>query len=87
MALGKLTKVTVTPTAEMLAELEEVMLIPQRAEAGKPVMFGFYDRQGKLRRIKLRYPDGWHAQINVNAKGYVTSSSMSVSLKVMSEQA
>ena len=87
MSLGKLTKMTVTPTAAALAELEDVMFIPQRPDAGEPVMDGFYDRQGKLRRVVLRYPDGWRAQVNINANGYVTSSSMSISLKVMSGEA
>lgn len=87
MSLGKLTKVAVSPTPAVLAELEEVMFIPQRPDAGEPEMHGFYDRLGKLRRIALRYPDGWRAQINLNAHGYVTSSSMSVSLKVLGRDA
>lgn len=87
MSLGKLTKITVTPTAHALAELEEVMFIPQRPDAGEPMMDGFYDRQGKLRRVVLRYPDGWRAQVNVNARGYVTSSSMSLSLTVKGREA
>lgn len=82
MSLGKLTKITVTPTAAALAELEDVMFIPQRPDAGEPMMDGFYDRQGKLRRVVLRYPDGWRAQVNVNARGFITSSSCSLSLKV-----
>lgn len=87
MSLGKLTKITLNPTAAALAELEDVMFIPQRPDAGEPLMDGFYDRQGKLRRIVLRYPNGWRAQVNVNARGHVTSSSMHVSLKVSGEEA
>jgi hypothetical protein len=87
MSLGPLIKVEITPTPDVLAELENVMFIPRRPDAGEPEIHGFYDRQGKLRRIKLRYPDGWRAQINVNARGYVTSSSMSTSLTILSGEA
>lgn len=82
MALGKLSKVEVTPTAAMLAELRDLTFIPQLPDAGEPKMAGYYDRQGKLRRVVLSYPDGWRAQVNINAKGYITSSRTSLSLTV-----
>jgi hypothetical protein len=82
VGLGKLSKATVTPTAAALAELEDVMFIPQRPDAGEPMIDGFYDRQGNLRRVVLRYPDGWRAQVNLNARGFITSSSCSLSIHV-----
>lgn len=82
MSLGPLTKVAVTPTPNMLAELEEFVFFAKRPEEGDPSVFGYYDRRGKLRRIVARYPDGWRAQINLDPNGYVTSSRASISLKV-----
>ncbi len=82
MSLGPLTKVEVTPTPALLAELEEFVFFAQRPEAGDPSVAGYYDRRGKLRRIVLRYPDGWRAQINIDSNGYVTSSRANISLKV-----
>lgn len=80
MSLGPLTKVAVTPTPAMLAELEEFVFFAQRPNAGDPSVDGYYDRRGKLRRIVARYADGWRAQINIDAKGYVTSSRASLKL-------
>lgn len=82
MSLGPLTKVEVTPTPAMLAELEEFVFFAQRPEAAEPTVTGYYDRRGKLRRIVARYPDGWQAQINIDANGYVTSTRANISLKV-----
>jgi hypothetical protein len=82
MSLGKLFKVEVTPTPAMLAELEEFVFFAQRPAAPDPAVTGYYDRRGKLRRVVARYSDGWTARINIDAKGYVTSSSASLSLKI-----
>lgn len=72
MALGPLTKVAVTPTPAMLAELGKHFALPFE---GEPSTVGYYDRRGKLRRIVASFPDGWRCQINIDADGYVTSSS------------
>jgi len=81
MSLGKLTKVEINPTAAVLAELEEFVFFAQRSEVGDPTLTGYYDRRGKLRRIVARYPDGWRAQINIDADGYVTCTRANISLK------
>ena len=81
MALVPLSKVEVTPTPAMLAELEEGVFFAQRPAAPDPAVIGYYDRRGKLRRIVARYSDGWKAQINIDANGYVTSSSANISLQ------
>lgn len=80
MSLGPLTKIEVNPTPAVLAELQEFVFFGQRPEAGEPTLHGYYDRRGKLRRIVARYPDGWKAQINIDARGYVTSSRASLKL-------
>lgn len=81
MSLGPLTKIEVTPTRAMLAELEEFVFFAQRPEASNPAVTGYYDRRGKSRRIVARYSDGWRAQINIDRNGYVASTSASMSLK------
>jgi hypothetical protein len=71
MSLGPLTKVEVTPTPGVIAELAEFILA---APEGEPKLVGYYDRRGKLRRIRATYPDGTVCQVNINAGGFVTSS-------------
>ncbi|MFO6448636.1 hypothetical protein ACLBKU_15990 [Erythrobacter sp. NE805] len=72
MSLGPLTKVEVTPSPGAIAELAEHCIC---APDGEPKLVGYYDRRGKLRRIVATYPDGTRCQVNINAGGYVTSSS------------
>ncbi|MFO6448823.1 hypothetical protein ACLBKU_16940 [Erythrobacter sp. NE805] len=72
MSLGPLTKVEVTPSPGAIAELAEHFIC---APDGEPKVVGYYDRRGKLRRIVATYPDGTRCQVNINAGGYVTSSS------------
>jgi hypothetical protein len=80
MSLGPLTKIEVTPTPAMIAELEEFVFFAQRPEAGDPTLAGYYDRRGRLRRIVGHWSDGWKAQINIDANGYVTSTRASLKL-------
>lgn len=87
MALGKLTKIVLSPTPALLAELEEFAFFAQRPEAGDPALASYYDRRGKLRRITAAYSDGWRAQINIDANGYVTSSRASLRLIAKGEAA
>lgn len=70
MTLGPLTKVEVTPSPGAIAELEEFFVC---APEGEPRLVGYYDRRGKLRRIRATYPDGTVCQANINAGGFVTS--------------
>jgi hypothetical protein len=72
MSLGPLTKVEVTPSPGAIAELAEFLIA---APEGEPKLVGYYDRRGKLRRIRATYPDGTVCQVNINAGGFVTSSS------------
>ena len=72
MSLGPLTKVEVPPTPGVIAELAEHFIC---APEGEPTLVGYYDRRGKLRRVRATYPDGTRCQININAGGYVTRSS------------
>ena len=71
MSLGPLTKVEVTPTPGVIAELAEFLIA---APEGEPKLVGYYDRRGTLRRIMATYPDGTRCRININADGFVTSS-------------
>lgn len=80
MSLGPLTKVEVNPTPAVIAELEEFVFFAQRPEADELTLHGYYDRRGKLRRIVGRWSDGWKAQINIDANGYVTSARASLKL-------
>lgn len=77
MSLGPLTKIEVTPTPALIAELRELFYLPPE---GEPSLVGYYDRTGKLRRLRATYPDGWVMQVNINADGYVTSSRASLKL-------
>lgn len=79
MSLGPLTKVAVTPTPGVIAELAELFYLPPE---GEPTLVGYYDRRGKLRRIRATYPDGWVMQVNINAGGFVTSSRASLRQKL-----
>jgi hypothetical protein len=72
MSLGRLTKVAVTPSPGAIAELAEHFTVKPE---GVPMLVGYYDRRGKLRRIVASYPDGWRCQVNIDSAGYVTSSS------------
>jgi hypothetical protein len=72
VSLGPLIKVEVTPTPGAIAELAEHFIC---APEGEPKLVGYYDRRGKLRRIVATYPDGTRCQVNINAGGFVTSSS------------
>ena len=71
MGLGKLTKIEVNATPEMVAEIEG--LWGEKFTEGEPTVAGYYDQRGKLRRIVALYPDGWRLQVNINAEGCVTS--------------
>lgn len=71
MSLGPLTKVEVPPTPGAIAELAEHFVC---APEGEPKLVGYYDRRGKLRRIRATYPCGTRCQVNINAGGFVTSS-------------
>lgn len=77
MSLGPLTKVVVTPTPGVIAELAELFYLPPE---GEPALVGYYDRKGKLRRIRATYPDGWRMQVNIDANGFVTSSRANLKL-------
>lgn len=79
MSLGPLTKVAVSPTPGVIAELAEHFGVKPE---GEPALVGYYDRRGKLRRIVATYPDGWRCRVNIDAAGYVTSSSVSLKLKL-----
>lgn len=77
MSLGPLTKVAVSPTPGVIAELAEHFGF---GPEGEPAVVGYYDRRGKLRRIVATYPDGWRCRLNIDGAGYVTSSSFKISL-------
>jgi len=82
MSLGPLTKVAVTPTPGVIAELaEHFPFMPE----GEPELVGYYDRRGKLRRIVASYANGWRGRINIDAAGYVTSQTFSLTLTAKSE--
>lgn len=85
MSLGPLTKVEVTPTPGAIAELAEIFVC---ASEGEPKLVGYYDRRGKLRRIRATYPDGTRCQVNINTLGFVTSSRTQLpTLKIWGENA
>lgn len=78
MSLGKLTKIYVDPTPAVLAELESCF--GAKIGEGVPEVAGYYDGRGKLRRLIARYENASSLRINIDAKGYVTSTSVSIKL-------
>lgn len=79
MSLGPLTKIEVTASPGAIAELAEFFSVQPE---GEPKLVGYYDRRGKLRRVRATYPDGWVMQVNINAGGFVTSSRASLRQKL-----
>lgn len=77
MSLGPLTKVEVTASPGAIAELAEFFSVQPE---GEPKLVGYYDRRGKLRRVRATYPDGWVLQVNISAAGFVTSSHAKIKL-------
>jgi hypothetical protein len=58
----------------------EELLGPNPGE-GTPKLWGYWGRNGKLRRMVATYPNGWTIRVNLNAKCVVTSTSFKISLK------
>ncbi|MEO0589084.1 MAG: hypothetical protein AAFZ11_00840 [Pseudomonadota bacterium] len=88
MSLGKLTKRSIEParvTPAMIAELDDAFGV--HIGEGTPAVTGYYDARGKLRRIVAQYPDGWRMQLNIDAVGYVTSTSGKLKLTASSSEA
>jgi hypothetical protein len=71
MNLGPLTKVEFEASPGAIGELCEFFRVQPE---GTPRLAGYYDAQGKLRRVVAQYPDGWRLQVNCSASGYITSS-------------
>lgn len=80
MSLGPLTKRAVSLTPSAIAELAEYFAVKPE---GEPELVGYYDRKGKLRRMVATYADGWRCRVNIDAAGYVTSSTASLKLSTI----